>query len=304
MAIILGIVAAFFFSVTFVLNQLMATSGGDWLWTASLRYLFMLPFFLVIVAQKKELNAVKKAIQKKPRSWFLWSQIGFGLFYLPLTFASTLAPGWLVASTWQITIVAGSILAPFLAQDEKTRQESKLTKSDIVCFGIILVGIFIVESAHFSITSWRNSLIALIVVLIAAFAYPLGNRKIMELNHQGENLSTLARILAMLVCSLPTWLIAAAGGFVRSGWPSQDQLVSSLLVALFSGVIATYLFFQATHLVQHNLKLLATTEATQSLEVVFSLLLGIIILGDSLPSGLTILGIGGIVIGMSLKVIR
>lgn len=35
MAFLLGVLASFFFSVTFVLNQSMASSGGDWLWTAS-----------------------------------------------------------------------------------------------------------------------------------------------------------------------------------------------------------------------------------------------------------------------------
>ncbi|EOH8748511.1 multidrug resistance efflux transporter family protein [Enterococcus faecalis] len=52
--------------------------------------------------------------KKNSKSWFLWSQVGFGLFYIPLCFASTIAPGWLIASTWQVTIIMGSVLAPFI----------------------------------------------------------------------------------------------------------------------------------------------------------------------------------------------
>ena len=51
-AIIIGIIAAFFFAFTFVLNQLMSDLGGDWMWSASLRYFFMVPFLLLLVLFK------------------------------------------------------------------------------------------------------------------------------------------------------------------------------------------------------------------------------------------------------------
>ncbi len=41
----------------------------------------------------------------------------FWSFYAPLSFAGAFGPGWLVASTWQITIVAGILLTPFFAVD-------------------------------------------------------------------------------------------------------------------------------------------------------------------------------------------
>ena len=47
--IILGIIAGAFFSTTFVLNELMSVSGGHWLWSASLRYFFMILFLIVIL---------------------------------------------------------------------------------------------------------------------------------------------------------------------------------------------------------------------------------------------------------------
>ncbi|MDN6690097.1 MAG: multidrug resistance efflux transporter family protein, partial [Lactococcus sp.] len=241
MAFLLGVLASFFFSVTFVLNQSMASSGGDWLWTASLRFLFMMPFFLIIVIVKRnsQLRFVFHTIKENWKSWFLWSQVAFGLFYIPLCFASSLAPGWLIASTWQITIIAGSVLAPFLEPNLSKRKQSRISKQDGFIFSVILLGIVIIELQHMALTNVTPLLVAFIAVLIAAVAYPLGNRKIMIVNHHTANLNTDERILAMLVCSLPTWLVCSIIGFVRSGVPETAQVASSFLVALFSGVIAT-----------------------------------------------------------------
>ena len=306
MAFLLGVLASFFFSVTFVLNQSMASSGGDWLWTASLRFLFMMPFFLIIVIVKRnsQLRFVFHTIKENWKSWFLWSQVAFGLFYIPLCFASSLAPGWLIASTWQITIIAGSVLAPFLESNLSKRKQSRISKQDGFIFSVILLGIVIIELQHMALTNVTPLLVAFIAVLIAAVAYPLGNRKIMIVSHHTANLNTDERILAMLICSLPTWLICSSIGFFRSGMPETAQVASSLLVAFFSGVIATYLFFLSTQMVHTNIRKLATIEALQSLEVVFSVVLGMIVLHDTFPKLLTMVGLGLVVLGVCLKVMR
>ena len=49
-ALLLGIGSSLFFSVTYIINNAMAQSGGDWLWSACLRYLLMLPILLLLVA--------------------------------------------------------------------------------------------------------------------------------------------------------------------------------------------------------------------------------------------------------------
>ena len=284
----------------------MASSGGDWLWTASLRFLFMMPFFLIIVIVKRnsQLRFVFHTIKENWKSWFLWSQVAFGLFYIPLCFASSLAPGWLIASTWQITIIAGSVLAPFLESNLSKRKQSRISKQDGFIFSVILLGIVIIELQHMALANVTPLLVSFIAVLIAAVAYPLGNRKIMIVSHHTANLNTDERILAMLICSLPTWLICSSIGFFRSGMPETAQVASSLLVAFFSGVIATYLFFLSTQMVHTNIRKLATIEALQSLEVVFSVVLGMIVLHDTFPKLLTMVGLGLVVLGVCLKVMR
>ena len=150
----------------------MASSGGDWLWTASLRFLFMMPFFLIIVIVKRnsQLRFVFHTIKENWKSWFLWSQVAFGLFYIPLCFASSLAPGWLIASTWQITIIAGSVLAPFLESNLSKRKQSRISKQDGFIFSVILLGIVIIELQHMALTNVTPLLVAFIAVLIAAVA--------------------------------------------------------------------------------------------------------------------------------------
>lgn len=114
--ILLGVCSALFFAVTFVLNRRMELAGGSWAWSASLRYLFTLPLLLAIVAGRGRLKPLLAAMRERPGAWLLWGTVGFGLFYAPICFAAAYAPGWLTAGTWQITIISGSLLAPFFGE--------------------------------------------------------------------------------------------------------------------------------------------------------------------------------------------
>ena len=124
-------------------------------------------------------------------------------------------------------------------------------------------------------------LVGVLPVLVAACAYPAGNRKTMEVADGA--LDTWQRILAMTIASLPFWLVLAAVGLARTGTPSGDQLAQSAVVAVLGGVLATTLFFAATARVRHDPTKLAAVEATQSGEVVFAAGLEVLILGTALP---------------------
>lgn len=45
----LGILGSFFFAFTFILNRSMNLSGGFWMWSAVLRYVYTLPILAVIL---------------------------------------------------------------------------------------------------------------------------------------------------------------------------------------------------------------------------------------------------------------
>ncbi|MFC5451072.1 DMT family transporter [Paenibacillus aestuarii] len=303
-AIFIGICAAFFFAFTFVLNASMELSGGSWIWSASLRYFFMIPFLLCIVIIRKNLRSLLKEMKKQPAKWMLWSFVGFGLFYAPLCFASAYSPGWLIAGTWQTTIISGSLLAPLFFETIHTKNGPLQIRGRIPFRGlmmslIILLGIVLMQMEHAKQLSLENLLLGVIPILIASFAYPLGNRKMMDACE--GRVDAYQRVLGMTLASLPFWLLLSLYGLLTVGLPSVGQSIQSLMVALFSGVIATSLFFMATDMVRGDMKKLAAVEATQSMEVFFTITGEIVILSISLPTLLSWFGIFIVILGMVLQ---
>lgn len=287
-ALIYGILASFFFAFTFILNRSMNLSGGFWLWSACLRYLFNLPILAVMLGKSGGLMEAWTEMKKAPGPWVLWSTVGFGLFYAPLTFGSAFGESWLAAATWQLTIVAGVLLTPLWGKTIPGR--------NLAWAFVILAGIFLLQIPQMRQLEGRVVALTLIPILVAAFSYPLGNRKIMEICP--PHLTTLKRVYAMTLCSMPFWLAMSGWALLKAGLPGRDQVFQSLLVALFSGVIATVLFFKATDMVKGNHRQLAVVEATQSGEVLFTLLGGIFLLQDPVPEPVGLLGIAVIVGGM------
>lgn len=301
--VLLGVCAAFFFAVTFVLNRSMELSGGSWIWSASLRYILMVPFLLVIVLARKNFKALWAEMKKHPAGWLLWSFTGFVLFYAPLCFSAAYAPGWLVAATWQITILSGSLLAPFFFKTVETPKGLLKIREPIPFRGlrwslVILLGVLMMQLEQAGRISFREMILGVLPVIVATFAYPLGNRKMMELCE--GRLDTFQRVLGMTLASLPFWFILSLYGLKASGSPSGNQIVQSGVVAVFSGVIATVLFFRATDLVRGDMQKLSLVEATQSLEVLFALFGEMAILPVAAPSLLSQFGILTVAAGMVL----
>ena len=303
-AFMLGICASFFFAFTFILNQQMHLSGGSWYWSSSLRYIFMLPMLLIIMISKRQLKEVIIDIRKKPLSWLLWSTIGFGFFYAPLSFASSYGASWLVAGTWQLTIVAGGLMSPLFFKIIKTEKgivkiRNKIPKKSLLISLLILVGIALMYIEEATDISLLNTMLVIIPVIIAAFSYPLGNRKMMEICD--SNINTIQRVFGMTLCSIPFWIIISLLGISNSGLPGKSQLIQSFIVAVFSGIIATILFFKATDIVKDNSHNIAIIESTQAGEVVFTLLGGILIFHATVPTTLSLIGLIIVVLGMILN---
>lgn len=104
-------------------------------------------------------------------------------------------------------------------------------------------------------------------------------------------LNDFQRALGMTVASMPFWLIFAIYGLFTHRVPSQSQVTQTFVVAIFSGIIATVLFFYAIELVQHDNYKLAGVEATSAGEVIFALLGEIIFLEALFPNLITLFGI-------------
>lgn len=296
-----GIMASFFFSFSFIMNRSMELSGGYWVWSASLRYLFMLPILILIVWIRGNLRVLLDEMRRQIGLWIGWSFVGFGLFYVPLCLSAAYGPGWLIAATWQVTIIAGSLLAPLFnvvieTKNGPIRTRGKLPVQGLFISLFILFGVIVIQADHGDQLSVKDVLLGVVPVLLAAFAYPLGNRKMMEVCK--ERLDTYQRVLGMTIASLPLWIFLSIYALVHTGAPRAEQIGQSALVAVCSGVIATVLFFKATEQVKSSSHQLAAVEATQAGEVIFTVLGEIVLLGAALPTGLSWMGMFFVVFGM------
>ncbi|PWK13117.1 DMT family transporter [Tumebacillus permanentifrigoris] len=289
-ALVLGLLASFFFAFTFVLNRAMDIGGGSWVWSASLRYLFMAPMMILLVAMRSQLAPVWQALRARPLLWLGWSFVGFVLFYAPISFAAAFGPGWLVAGTWQITIVCGSLLVPLFGQ--------RIPMKGLLMSLIILLGVALMQVEHAGEISGRDVVLGIVPVVIAAFAYPLGNRKMM--GAVAGQLDAYQRVLGMTVASLPFWLLLSVYGIWTDGLPSLAQTGQSAIVAFTSGVLATVIFFTATDLVRSDPAKLAAVEATQAGEVVFAVVGEVLLLSAVMPSLLSWIGMVIVMAGMVL----
>ncbi|KPD00742.1 hypothetical protein LR69_01123 [Geobacillus sp. BCO2] len=241
----LGLAASFFFAVTFILNRSMELAGGSWTWSSSLRFFFMVPLLFAILLARRSLGPIWRDMKRYPWTWIVWGTVGFGLFYAPLTYAAAYGPGWLVAGTWQCTIVAGVLLSPLFIERRETKNGTVLVRRPIekralfISF-FILLGVVLIQFQQASRLTWKEIALGVFPVLIAAFAYPLGNRKMIE--HCAGRLDAFQRVFGMTMASLPFWFVVALIGWVTAGVPSAGQTAQSLIVAISSGVIATTLF--------------------------------------------------------------
>ncbi|WP_077624016.1 DMT family transporter [Sediminibacillus massiliensis] len=301
--IIIGIIASMFFAVTFILNRSMELDGGSWLWSSSLRFLFMVPFLLLIVLVRQNMKQVFIEMARKPLQWLVWSSVGFGLFYAPLTFAASYGPGWLVAGTWQLTIIAGILVTPLFHEMIQTPAGPKAVRKKVPLKAlslslIILFGVALIQLQKADGFQIQELAVGVLPVTIAAFAYPLGNRKMMEVC--GGRLDTFQRVFGMTLASLPFWIIIGTFGFIQAGSPSSSQVFQSFIVAVCSGVIATTLFFIATDRVREHQERLASVEATQSTQVLFVIAGEVMLLSSPLPNYWALAGLLFIIIGMVL----
>jgi drug/metabolite transporter (DMT)-like permease len=301
----LGILAALFFSSTFVLNRAMSLSGGHWVWSASLRYLWMIVFLsagLLIAGRGRLLLDALRLLRRDWLFWLIAGSIGFGVFYAGISFAASYAPSWVVATTWQFTVLASPFVLLLYGRRVPWRG---ITFTLLIFLGIVLVNLSQAQADR-----WQDVVLGALPVIIAAFAYPLGLQLVWEAGAgqltPGSRIPHIAdpaldnsfvRVLLLSIASAPFWLLLIL--VTQPPTPGADQWANTALVALSSGVVATSLFLAARHLARNAYEL-AAVDATQSAEVLFSVAGEVLILGGALPGPLGWAGIALTVLGLVL----
>ncbi|MGP4118284.1 multidrug resistance efflux transporter family protein [Psychrobacter aquimaris] len=168
------------------------------------------------------------------------------------------------------------------------------------------------------ISKKTTSLITEAPALSADMSYTADAVDSLNLNHSAQTLPSsllqtlIARIPAikttllqnafnkvwlMTLGSLPFWLVL--GLVVHPDLPDTKQVFNTLLVALLAGVAATTIFLYAREKAETSSEV-AGVDATQASEVIFALIGGMLLLNNTLPSAMGLIGIGLIIIGLIL----
>jgi drug/metabolite transporter (DMT)-like permease len=292
----LGLLAAALFSVTFVLNRAMSLGGGHWVWSASLRYFDMtalLGGWLLLRRGPSYLGAVLRLFRQRLGFWLAAGGIGFGVFYACCCFAADHAPGWIIAATWQVTILA----TPFVLRAFGAR----VPRRGLVFLGLIFLGILILNAQRISSGVAASQILAgVLPVLVAAFAYPVGNQLLNRARHAGDEAAALladpiAAVLLLTLGALPVF--AALILVTLPPPPSLGQIGATAIIALVAGCFATTLFLYARNLSNDPFRI-AAVDATQAGEVGFALLGEMLLLGTPPPDLLSWAGLAAVVAGL------
>ncbi|WP_243042316.1 multidrug resistance efflux transporter family protein [Dyella sedimenti] len=296
-AVGLALCAALFFTMTYVLNRSLVAGGGHWAWAVILRYLITLPLLTLVLPWQGGLGRLPEELRRHPRAWLGWSTVGFVLFGVPLTWAADSGPSWLVAGSFQTTVLAGPLLAPLIYRDHRRR----LAWRSVAIGVLIVAGVFALQWGHAQGRLRADDWLAMAAVVFAAFMYPLGNRMLLlHLERSATPIGAAQRVFGMTLCSWPAWLLLGMIAWLALGPPTWRDALLAGGVALSSGVIATVLFFRATDRVRREPTALAAVEAMQAAELLFATAIGAVFLGEAWPRGWSALGALMIVAGIAL----
>lgn len=293
-----GVIASCFLSATFLINSLIADSGGHWAWTANLRTLFLIPVLGLVLLFTRQLRPLIHAINSQPWLFVKWGLTGFGVLYTFIAIASLFSPGWMVAAAFQINILAGILLAPFIYNDHR----KTVPRQAVILSILILIGVLIMQfEKATALGSAGSVLISFSLTLVGAIVWPLANRKLMvDLEDKGMKLNATQRVLGMSIGCIPLLIILAIVGFQQSGFPPVSQVQASFYSAIFAGFLGGVGFYHATQLVHKTPAAIAAVEATQALEIVFTLLGEMILLGSPFPGVYGQAGIAIVLSGLGL----
>lgn len=297
--ICLGVLSALFFSSTFVINHWLNINGGHWYWTASLRYYYTLAILSILIlltqGTKKYVECFR-CFLKYWRFWLIAGGIGYATFYLLLCFSASYAPGWVIATTWQFTILASPVVLLMFGE--------KVPLLGILNLIFIFIGICLVNlNLHADINS--NLLRSVIPVLIASFCYPFGNTlckfavegryKQYSVNEYPITKNVLSQVFLMCLGALP--VLVLVGLWIRPMYPTINQIKSVFIIAILTGVIATSVFYYARQKAANALAI-SVVDATQSMEVPFAFLIGFFIFNEKDISSVGIIGLVIVVFGI------
>jgi hypothetical protein len=207
----------------------------------------------------------------------------------------------MIATTWQTTILATPIILICFGRRVPTK--------GLLLIGLVFVGIVLVNIEHAVSSTAQEVIPGGVPVLIAAFPYPIGNQLVWEARLRGRGRipsirqeavrDSFACALLLTIGSIAFWITLVL--IIAPPPPSSGQLINIALVALFSGVVVTSLFPHARHLCAHPGQI-AAVDATQAMEVIFSLIGEIVFLQGIFQGRIGVAGVALTTFGLTVYV--
>jgi drug/metabolite transporter (DMT)-like permease len=296
-AVALGLIGAAFFSGTFIVNRAIGLAGGHWIWTAALRYAWVLALLLPWFLARRVLGQVLGEFRQHWPFWVVAGTVGYGVFYSGLAYASTQAPGWIVATTMQVTILATPLVLRAFG--------ARVRPGGVALLAVTFLGIVLVNLDRGGDATMAEML-GVLPVVIAAVAYPTGNQLVQEGRNGGRGwipaltapvtANAAARVLLLTLGSVPYWLALLL--LPHPALPTGQQVYGTLIVALSATVIGTTIFLHARQSVGRNPEAIAKVDATQAGYTIFTLSGEVLILGALWPSALGWAGLALVLAGL------
>ena len=304
--VMVGALSSVFFSSTWIINRQISLADGPWEWNAILRYPLMLAMiapWLALRPRDRGLAAAWAVFKASPLYWVLAGSLGCGVFYFGICYAGDRAPGWVLATTWQVTILLSPLVLRLFGLKVPFRGVALMF---LIFVGATIVNITQIEGGGDPERLWQ----AVLALLAAAFCYPLGNQllnraRALALSQGGDRATTLGDpivgLFLMGMGSLPFWAVMVAASSPAA--PAATQLFQIFIVAISSGVIATGLFFWARNATSDPY-VIAAVDAAQAMELVMAVLGEALLIGGAWPGPIEWLGIAlvvGGVVGLAFR---
>ncbi|WP_020405832.1 multidrug resistance efflux transporter family protein [Hahella ganghwensis] len=297
----IGLVSAALFSLTFVINYNISFGDGSWVWTAVLRYMFTIFILLVFIFLSKGRQYFKELLglfRQHMVFWMIAGTFSCGFFYAGIAFSSEYLRGWVVAATFQLTIIFSPFVLMFMGYKFPLRM---LPFSFLVLIGATLVN----WTNDIGATNLDFVLLGVLPIVISAIAYPFGNQLANSAKNGGLSYvpvihspilnNAFSVVLLLCLGSIPFWLLLVA--IFQPGVPGEGQYLQTFIVALFAGVLATSVFIYARNLTSDPVKVVAV-DTTQATEVLFALGFELVFVDPRLPTYVQLGGLALVLFGL------
>ncbi len=294
----IGLLSSLFFTVTFLINRSISLEGGHWFFSGGLRLVYAIVLFTIGFILFKGVAYFKLIIKEYCNNFKFWTiagTIGFGFFYSLLCYAAAFSPAWIVATTWQITIISSLFILTFFGK--------KLSKKIWFFTIFIFIGIILVNLSYFDMSNLKTLLLGSIPVLIASISYPLGNQMVWEEKQKRKELqkkltvlnNSFAKVFLLMLGSVPFWIVLYF--FSEPTPPKLSQYISVAIITIISGIMATSLFLYARSKATSSSKLMLV-DSTQASQIFFALIGEILFYGATLPNTIGMIGLSITIIGI------